>query len=298
MYDKRVFRGNTHNANLLKQNLTPAQKEELRIKAEKEKKKVEMIKQQLVEFKNSKKKETPYDLRPLPPARIEVNLTEFLTEQNKFKPEEATVKCQTDEFVPRPATPPYVPKKTGINKGTEIGDYDLFDYDIEVQPILNVLLSKTVEQVCLEVEEETELAEIRKFKTEYRKRQEDLRADWEEEVKREIHRIKQKNKALKIARLKREQQVKTMHKLQCLNISKRFLQNCFMNTMSHLAENNFWRNSFKDQLEIAYKDHLYNKVLDEAMKHELAADYIEQQIDAKLESICDRKREIMQYKMQ
>ena len=44
MYDKRVFRGNTHNANLLKQNLTPAQKEEQRIKQEREKKKVEMIK--------------------------------------------------------------------------------------------------------------------------------------------------------------------------------------------------------------------------------------------------------------
>lgn len=76
-----------------------------------------------------------------------------------------------------------------------------------------MLLSKSVEQACLEVEEETELEEIRKFKTEYRKRQEDLRADWEEDVKREIQRIKQKNKALKIARLKREQQVKTMHKL-------------------------------------------------------------------------------------
>lgn len=45
MYDKRVFRGNTHNANLLKANLTPAQKEEQRIKMEREKKKVEMIKQ-------------------------------------------------------------------------------------------------------------------------------------------------------------------------------------------------------------------------------------------------------------
>ena len=32
MYDKRVFRGNTHNMNLLNSNLTPAQKEELRIK--------------------------------------------------------------------------------------------------------------------------------------------------------------------------------------------------------------------------------------------------------------------------
>ena len=28
---------------------------------------------------------------------------------------------------------------------TDIGDYDLFDYDREVQPILNVLLTKTVE---------------------------------------------------------------------------------------------------------------------------------------------------------
>lgn len=44
MYDKRVFRGNTHNANLLKANLTPAEKEEQRIKMEREKKKVEMIK--------------------------------------------------------------------------------------------------------------------------------------------------------------------------------------------------------------------------------------------------------------
>lgn len=46
MYDKRVFRGNTHGMNVLKDNnLTPAQREELRFKAEREKKKFEMIKQ-------------------------------------------------------------------------------------------------------------------------------------------------------------------------------------------------------------------------------------------------------------
>ena len=80
MYDKRVFRGNTHNYNLLKNNLTPVQKEEQRINAEREKKKVEMIKKKLVEYKNQKKVKAPYDLRPDPPARIEVDLTEFLTE--------------------------------------------------------------------------------------------------------------------------------------------------------------------------------------------------------------------------
>lgn len=39
-----------------------------------------MIKNQLIEFKKSKNKTSPYDLRPGPPARIEVDLTYFLTE--------------------------------------------------------------------------------------------------------------------------------------------------------------------------------------------------------------------------
>jgi len=60
-----------------------------------------------------------------------------------------------------------VPKKTGIDKITQIEDYDLFDYDREVQPILNVLLTKTVEQSILEVEEEAELEEIHKYQSEW-----------------------------------------------------------------------------------------------------------------------------------
>jgi hypothetical protein len=90
-----------------------------------------------------------------------------LTEQNRVIPEEVDVKCQTDDFMQKPPSPKYVPKKTGINKSTQIGDYDLFDYDREVQPILDVLLNKTVEQAILEVEEETELINIRKYKSEY-----------------------------------------------------------------------------------------------------------------------------------
>jgi hypothetical protein len=45
-----------------------------------------------------------------------------------------------------------------------------------------------------------------------------------------------------------------MHKLQCLNISKKFLQGCYMGTMTQLAEHSYWRNGFKDQLTVAYKD--------------------------------------------
>lgn len=129
-------------------------------------------------------------MRPGPPARIEVDLTYFLTEQGRSAPEENNVKTQTDVFLPKPPSPKYVPKKTGIDKITQIGDYDLFDFDREVQPILNVLLTKSTEQAILEVEEETELQEIRKFKQEYQKRQENAHAQWDQEVKREISLIK------------------------------------------------------------------------------------------------------------
>lgn len=81
----------------------------------------------------------------------------------------------------------------------------MFDYDIEVQPILNVLLSKSIDQAVLEVEEEHELEEIRKFKYEYHKRRQLEDSDWQSEVKKEIQRIKQKNKALDNARRKRKQ---------------------------------------------------------------------------------------------
>ena len=82
-----------------------------------------------------------------------------------------------------------------------------------MQPILNVLLSKTIEQTILELEEETELEEIRAYKSDYQYRQADLRQGWDDEVKLEISLIKQKNKLQKNTRSKREQQIATMHKL-------------------------------------------------------------------------------------
>lgn len=42
-----------------------------------------------------------------------------------------------------------------------ITDLQLFDYDAEVQPILEVLVGKTIEQALVEVLEEEELAAIK-----------------------------------------------------------------------------------------------------------------------------------------
>ena len=57
-----------------------------------------------------------------------------------------------------------------------------------------------------------------------------------------------------------------MHKLQCLNISKRFLTGAFMGTMQQLAEGSYWRDSFQDQLSVGFKDALLSSVLTDTQK--------------------------------
>lgn len=101
---------------------------------------------------------------------------------------EMEVGVQTDPFVDRPATPPYVPAKTGRDAATQIDPGDvsaaprgphvagvpltvappqLFDFDLEVQPILEVLVGKTAEQALAEVAQEEELAALREQQRRY-----------------------------------------------------------------------------------------------------------------------------------
>lgn len=74
---------------------------------------------------------------------------------------EFEAETQTDFLIDRPASPMFMPAKIGVDAKTQIYDGDLFDFDREVEPILEVLVGKTLEQSMMEVLEEEELMEIR-----------------------------------------------------------------------------------------------------------------------------------------
>ena len=93
----------------------------------------------------------------------DLDLTLYLTEQNdkknRFPPK--VVETQTDAFVPRPQTPDYIPRKTGIDSFTQVENgNELFDFDVEVAPMLDVIVAKTLEQALFEVNAESELFEL------------------------------------------------------------------------------------------------------------------------------------------
>ena len=96
--------------------MTPVQQELEYVRLEKERIKIENMHLQLANFNKKRGKMTPYDIKPSPNPRIDVNLEFFLTDnKNTIEPNKATVDCQTDNFLQRPPSPPYIPKKTGID---------------------------------------------------------------------------------------------------------------------------------------------------------------------------------------
>jgi hypothetical protein len=54
------------------------------------------------------------------------------------------VGVQTDFALDRPPTPLFVPPPAGVDEATQIGLADLFDFDREVAPLLDVLVGKTL----------------------------------------------------------------------------------------------------------------------------------------------------------
>jgi hypothetical protein len=64
--------------------------------------------------------------------------TEDFLEELTDKPVEIDAETQTQAFMDRPASPLFVPTRIGQDMVTQIMPGDLFDFDLEVEPILEV----------------------------------------------------------------------------------------------------------------------------------------------------------------
>ena len=97
---------------------------------------------------------------------MDIQTENYLEELTDRLPE-VDEETQTEAFMDRPPSPKFMPTKIGLDKATMIEQGDLFDFDLEVEPILEVLVGKTLEQSMLEVLEEEELRNIRKHQEEF-----------------------------------------------------------------------------------------------------------------------------------
>merc|ERR1719213_1514210 len=83
---------------------------------------------------------------------------------------EFEAETQTDFLLDRPPSPLFMPAKIGVDIETQIEEGELFDFDVECEPVLEVLVGKTLEQGMMEVLEEEELDSIRRHQEDFDRR--------------------------------------------------------------------------------------------------------------------------------
>jgi radial spoke head protein 3 len=153
MADPRVIRGNTYAPKVM----TASLKNDL----ERSNKKVPI----------KDRKVAPHRRVGTPPAvdgRTHMTMqTEDFLEEITDRPIEQDVETQTHPSMDRPASPLFVRAKIGFDAGTQIENGDLFDFDLEVEPILEVLVGKTIHVSMLELMQEEELDAIRQQQEEF-----------------------------------------------------------------------------------------------------------------------------------
>ena len=87
-------------------------------------------------------------------------------------------------FKARPPSPA-IPRKTGIDNETQVEDVrELFDFDAESDPIVNVIVAKTLEQALFEVRHEEELKALEQVADDFQaqKRKE---LEWQKEKEKQ-----------------------------------------------------------------------------------------------------------------
>eukprot|EP01138_Halocafeteria_seosinensis_P003554 gb/GECG01003633.1/.p1 GENE.gb/GECG01003633.1/~~gb/GECG01003633.1/.p1 ORF type:complete len:534 (+),score=123.63 gb/GECG01003633.1/:1-1602(+) len=94
--------------------------------------------------------------KPPPPTNNHVDLTPYLVEQTE-PPAKVDEETEVDEFLEQEPEPTEKHIKRGVDAATQIEPTDLWDFDVEVEPLLQVIVGKTLEQGMREVSEEDEL---------------------------------------------------------------------------------------------------------------------------------------------
>lgn len=93
--------------------------------------------------------------------------TDNYLEDLREKVKEHDFGTQTDPELDFPTKPIFNPTTSGLDMYTFIEEGDLFDFDMEVEPVLGVLTSKNLNAALLEVLEEEEMKEMLRYREAY-----------------------------------------------------------------------------------------------------------------------------------
>ncbi|KAJ3090020.1 Radial spoke head protein 3 [Quaeritorhiza haematococci] len=271
MYDRRIYRGNTYASPVIP---LYAQPDPVELERQREKKRRARAKKRLKFLQQQRANLTPEPVQGR--KHIEVQ-TELYLEELSDKVPEAIAATQTDAFLDRAPSPLYIPQKSGLDVATQVYEGELFDFDFEVEPILEVLTGKTIEQALMEVMEEEELEALRKHQLAFEERRNAELAEVQrmEDAERRRTEEKERRAAEQLRILKEKQEV--AEKIAARAFAQSYLHNLVPTAFDYLTTNGFFYDNVEREIETLFLPWLtesVDKTLDRMQVSRLVLDDI------------------------
>ncbi len=195
-------------------------------------------------------KQDDVEMPPVPGREhIDVQTAQYLEEVTERVHEEDK-SIGTDPFHDVVPLPKYVPPKVGTDVATQILEGELFSFDLEVEPILEVLVGKTMHQALMAVEEETELAELKRRQEDATERKAadlaEVQRLEEEEKRRQAE--KERRKVQEMMRVQAEEVM--ARKVEASLVSAGYIGNVFDSVIQSLSEEDYFFNPLERTVEL------------------------------------------------
>lgn len=254
MYDRRVIRGNTYALNTIP---AASQPDPIEVQKVQEERKRALARRRA---KEQARRHTPEPVEGRKHIPVQ---TELYLEELSDRVEEVDVDVQTDAFLDRPPSPMFVPAKTGVDVETQIADGDLFDFNIEVKPILEVLVGKTIEQSLLEVMEEEELAALRRQQREFEELRNAEKIEQQRLEEQERRLREEKHRRMKQAADVLRAEKETAEKFAAKEFAKSYLADLVPSVFNNLRENGYFYDPVNRDLETGFMPWIISQTIDE-----------------------------------
>ena len=194
------------------------------------------------------------------PERVHQGIDIFknlIEEEKKIITADLGIQSDEIEYDEKENEKTFVPQKIGKDVGTQILDDDLFDFDRDVQPLLTVVVGKTLEQSLLELEQEEEIENLREAKLMYSKKKNDdskrIRNLEDKEIQKKYNNDAKKEHRKQL----RERRKKTQKELISRVISKTYLRDLIKNSYKDLI----YRGQFRDYTSSIVKNKTNNIIM-------------------------------------
>ena len=139
-----------------------------------------------------------------------------------------------------------MPKLMGVSKKTLTEDNEIFLFDDEVEPILQVLCGKTLEVAQMEVLQEEEIKEMQRQQENFKTMMNNDDAETKKMEEAERKRLEAYEAKKNIERNRKKARIKAHEKLVCRNIAKSYLRDVKPNGFVYLKDIRFFRDNFRE----------------------------------------------------